>query len=135
MSPPRGIGRVDELAGRRRRLDDHPRSQRDGQRGRSAHEQPSNRRDRDRTIEQPTRIVAQIEDITSDGLTVTMTLSAGNADFPFVMSDYHLPILPTSWETFRDGLFGALTVMVTPFVIFWFLNKIFPAFLKEEEAH
>ncbi len=48
---------------------------------------------------------------------------------------YHLPILPTSWETFREGLFGALTVMATPFVIFWFLNKIFPAFLKEEEAH
>ncbi len=48
---------------------------------------------------------------------------------------YHLPILPTSWETFREGLFGAISVMVTPFVIFWFLNKIFPAFLKEEEAH
>ena len=48
---------------------------------------------------------------------------------------YHLPILPTSWETFREGLFGAITVMITPFVIFWFLNKIFPAFLKEEEAH
>ena len=48
---------------------------------------------------------------------------------------YHLPILPTSWETFREGLFGALTVMVTPFVIFWFLNKIVPAFLKDEEAH
>ena len=48
---------------------------------------------------------------------------------------YHLPLLPTSWETFREGLFGALTVMTTPFVIFWFLNKIFPAFLKEEEVH
>jgi predicted membrane protein len=48
---------------------------------------------------------------------------------------YHLPIWPTSWETFREGLFGALTVMATPFVIFWFLNKIFPAFLKEEEVH
>ncbi len=31
---------------------------------------------------------------------------------------YHLPILPTSWETFREGLFGALTVMATPFVDF-----------------
>jgi predicted membrane protein len=48
---------------------------------------------------------------------------------------YHMPIWPTTWETFREGLFGALTVMATPFVIFWFLNKIFPAFLKEEEAH
>ena len=48
---------------------------------------------------------------------------------------YHMPIWPTSWETFREGLFGAISVMVTPFVIFWVLNKIFPAFLKEEEAH
>ena len=48
---------------------------------------------------------------------------------------YHMPILPTTWETYREGLAGALTVMATPFVIFWFLNKIFPAFLKEEEAH
>ena len=48
---------------------------------------------------------------------------------------YHLPFLPTSWETFREGFFGAVSVMVTPFVIFWFLNKIVPAFLKEEEVH
>jgi predicted membrane protein len=48
---------------------------------------------------------------------------------------YHLPILPTSWETFREGFAGAVTVMLTPFVIFWFLNKIVPAFLKEEEVH
>ncbi|MBW6509827.1 MAG: polysulfide reductase NrfD [Desulfuromonadales bacterium] len=46
---------------------------------------------------------------------------------------YHLPILPTTWETFREGLAGALTVMATPFVIFWFLNKIFPAFLEERK--
>ena len=48
---------------------------------------------------------------------------------------YHMPILPTSWETFREGLFGAISVMVTPFVIFWFLNKIFPAFMKDEQVH
>ena len=49
--------------------------------------------------------------------------------------EYHIPILPTSWETFREGAAGAITVMITPFVIFWFLNKIIPAFLKEEEVH
>ncbi len=48
---------------------------------------------------------------------------------------YHLPIIPHDWETFREGLGGAIMVMITPFVIFWFLNKIFPAFMKEEEAH
>jgi peptide/nickel transport system substrate-binding protein len=39
-------------------------------------------------------IVAQITDITADGMNVIFTLEAGNADFPFLMSDYHLPILP-----------------------------------------
>lgn len=47
---------------------------------------------------------------------------------------YHLPIIPHDAETFKEGLFGALLVMGTPFVIFYFLNKIFPVFL-EEEAH
>ncbi len=47
---------------------------------------------------------------------------------------YHLPIIPHDWETFKEGLGGAVLVMITPFVIFWFLNKIFPAFMKEE-AH
>jgi Ni/Fe-hydrogenase subunit HybB-like protein len=48
--------------------------------------------------------------------------------------DYKLPIIPHDWETFKEGLFGALTVMVTPFVIFYFINKFIPAFLKED-AH
>lgn len=40
-------------------------------------------------------IVAPITDITADGMTVIFTLESGNADFPFVVSDYHLPILPS----------------------------------------
>ena len=47
--------------------------------------------------------------------------------------EYHLPILPTSLETFKEGLFGALTVITTPFVIFFFMNKIFPVFMNEAE--
>ena len=46
---------------------------------------------------------------------------------------YHLPIIPTSWETFREGLAGALLVITTPFVLFYILNKIFPVFLEEKE--
>jgi hypothetical protein len=46
-----------------------------------------------------------------------------------------MPFLPTSWETFREGFFGAVSVMITPFVIFWFLSKILPPFLKDEEGH
>jgi predicted membrane protein len=48
---------------------------------------------------------------------------------------YHLPIIPHDAETFKEGLFGALTVMATPFVLFWGINKVMPAFLKEEDLH
>ena len=41
-------------------------------------------------------IVEPITDIKADGThTVVFTLNAGNADFPFILSDYHLPILPS----------------------------------------
>jgi predicted membrane protein len=49
--------------------------------------------------------------------------------------DYHLPIIPHNWETFKEGLCGALMVAVTPFVLFFFINKFIPAFLKEESPH
>jgi Ni/Fe-hydrogenase subunit HybB-like protein len=49
--------------------------------------------------------------------------------------DYHLPIIPHNFETFKEGLFGALTVMATPFVLFFFINMIMPAFPREEETH
>lgn len=48
---------------------------------------------------------------------------------------YHLPIIPNSIETFKEGLFGAILVIVSPFVIFYFLNMIFPAFIEEKSAH
>ena len=38
--------------------------------------------------------VAGIEDIKADGDHVIFTLKEGNADFPFLMSDYHLVIAP-----------------------------------------
>ena len=41
-------------------------------------------------------IVAPITDIKAEGKhTVVFTLDAGNADFPFILSDYHLPIMPS----------------------------------------
>ena len=49
-------------------------------------------------------IVDPINDIKSDGKhTVVFTLKEGNADFPFIMSDYHLTIVPAGttgadWE-------------------------------------
>ncbi len=40
---------------------------------------------------------------------------------------YHLPIIPHNIETYKEGLFGALTVAATPFVLFWLINKIVPS--------
>ena len=40
---------------------------------------------------------------------------------------YHLPIIPHNVETFKEGLFGALTVAATPFVLFWAINKVVPS--------
>ena len=53
-------------------------------------------------------IVADITDISVDGMAVTITLANGNADFPFILSDYHLAILPAAEDgsidiASRDG--------------------------------
>ena len=41
-------------------------------------------------------IVGPITDMKADGKhTVVVTLDAGNADFPFILSDYHLPVIPS----------------------------------------
>ena len=41
---------------------------------------------------------------------------------------YVMPIWPHDMETFKEGLFGALTVAVMPFVLFWLINKVLPVF-------
>jgi predicted membrane protein len=45
---------------------------------------------------------------------------------------YTLPIIPKDLETFKEGFFGALTVIVVPFCLFWMLNKVLPVF---KETH
>lgn len=47
---------------------------------------------------------------------------------------YNLPIIPHNWETFKEGLFGALSIMIAPFILFWIFNKIFPVF-DYKESH
>ncbi|MGZ6291017.1 MAG: NrfD/PsrC family molybdoenzyme membrane anchor subunit [Syntrophales bacterium] len=46
--------------------------------------------------------------------------------------DYHLPIIPYSLETFKEGLVGALLIIALPFLLFWILNKILPVFAPKE---
>ena len=50
-------------------------------------------------------IVAPITDMRVDGMNVIFTLASGNADFPFVLADYHLPMLPS-----RDGEIDPMTM-------------------------
>lgn len=40
---------------------------------------------------------------------------------------YHIPIIPHSLETFKEGLFGALTVAAIPFILFSMINKFVPS--------
>jgi predicted membrane protein len=44
---------------------------------------------------------------------------------------YHIPIIPHSLETFKEGLFGALTVIVTPFVLFAIINRYVPSLRRD----
>ncbi len=45
---------------------------------------------------------------------------------------YHLPIIPHNWETFKEGLAGALSIFIMPFALFWVISHIFPVFASEE---
>jgi Ni/Fe-hydrogenase subunit HybB-like protein len=47
---------------------------------------------------------------------------------------YHLPIIPHDWETFKEGLGGALSIFLMPFVLFYFIAKVFPVF-STKDAH
>lgn len=47
-------------------------------------------------------LVTPITGMKADGDGIQFTLSGGNADFPFLMSDYHLPMLPS-----KDGKIDA----------------------------
>jgi hypothetical protein len=45
---------------------------------------------------------------------------------------YVLPIIPTSLETLREGLFGAIGVLMFPLILFYFLAKVCPVFALTE---
>ncbi|HEY4743248.1 MAG TPA: NrfD/PsrC family molybdoenzyme membrane anchor subunit [Desulfuromonadaceae bacterium] len=42
--------------------------------------------------------------------------------------EYKLPLWPDDIETFKEGLLGALTVIITPFVLFYLVTRILPVF-------
>jgi Ni/Fe-hydrogenase subunit HybB-like protein len=47
---------------------------------------------------------------------------------------YVLPIVPHDWETAKEGLVGAVGIFVMPFVLFWFIAKVFPVFGEAKKA-
>ena len=47
---------------------------------------------------------------------------------------YHLPIIPHDWDTFKEGLGGALLIGLMPFPLFWLISKVFPVF-NVKESH
>ncbi|MBZ0129068.1 MAG: ABC transporter substrate-binding protein [Rhodobacteraceae bacterium] len=51
-------------------------------------------------------LLGTVTDITADGNTVVFTLSGGNADFPFILSDYHLGIRPSNGDGTIDWASG-----------------------------
>lgn len=46
--------------------------------------------------------------------------------------DYRLPIWPDSLENLKEGLFGALAVIATPFVLFFLVTRVLPVFGVED---
>lgn len=83
-------------------------------------------------------IVKPIVDIRKDGpSTVVFTLDAGNADFPFLMSDYHLAILPSEDgkidPTTKDGCGGYIIESWEPGVVAKL--RRYPNYWKADRAH
>jgi peptide/nickel transport system substrate-binding protein len=84
-------------------------------------------------------IVSQIEEISTEGKdTVVFTLQGGNADFPYILSDYHLPIMPTDKAGEIDATSG---VGAGGYVLDeWEPGvrtslKRFPNYWKDDKAH
>mgnify|MGYP001274395535 CR=1 FL=1 len=54
-------------------------------------------------------LLEQVTDIKADGGQVVFQLKAGNADFPYILSDYHLPIMPAKPDGSADWESGIRT--------------------------
>ncbi|KAB2884850.1 MAG: ABC transporter substrate-binding protein [Albidovulum sp.] len=78
-----------------------------------------------------------VTDIKADGQNVVVTLNAPNADFPYLMSDYHLPVMASADGkidvTSSDGLGGYIVESFEPGVQAT-LNRN-PNYWKSDRAH
>ncbi len=79
-------------------------------------------------------VVAPIKDIKADGkYTVVFTLKEGNADFPFIASDYHIPVVPvgTKGKEYEKGMGTGPFSMVSWEPGVRFVGKRNPNYFKE----
>lgn len=82
-------------------------------------------------------LLEPITEIKADGQNLVITLSAPNADFPFILSDYHIPMMPsadgkvdvTSW----DGFGGYVVQSYEPGVQATLTRN--PNYWKPDRAH
>jgi Ni/Fe-hydrogenase subunit HybB-like protein len=49
--------------------------------------------------------------------------------------EYAIPIIPHDLETFKEGLCGALMVIITPYILFFGLSNIVPIFGTKNDTH
>ncbi len=41
---------------------------------------------------------------------------------------YNMPIIPHDIDTLKEGITGAIIIILSPFMFFWFINKLMPVF-------
>lgn len=83
-------------------------------------------------------IVDPIEDIKAEGKqTIVFTLKEGDADFPFIMSDPHLPIVPagTKGSDWEKGIGTGGYILISHEPGYNALTKRNPNYWKEGRAH
>ena len=81
-------------------------------------------------------IAESIKEIKTDGKNIVIfTLHSGNADFPFLMSDYHLPIMPADTTDFEKGVGTGGYILVSHEPGVRALTKRNPNYWKEGRAH
>lgn len=82
-------------------------------------------------------IVDPITEIKSNGMDIVFVLASGNADFPYLMSDYHLPILPSAGGKIdpmsKDGCGGYMIDSWEPGVSAKLTRN--PNYWKTDRAH
>jgi peptide/nickel transport system substrate-binding protein len=81
-------------------------------------------------------IVDPIKEIKADGKnTVVFTLESGNADFPFVISDYHLTIQPAGTKDLEKGMGTGAYILVSHEPGVRALVKRNPNYFKKGRGH